>query len=152
VPHLLPEYLSALEQAEAACAEADAAYKVALDASSEDEGAREEDSEPADLDELKAARSSAQKKRAALEKQFLATLNMAVASLTPYEERDLVLTILDEDLASRLDTRVTRARQLMIDRFRSWSDKYAVSLDQLESDRQSAATRLGAYIEDLGYV
>lgn len=152
VPHLLPEYLTTLERAEAAYAEAVAAYKAALEESPEDAEADEEDSEPADLDTLKAARSSAQKKRVALEKQFLATLNMAVASLTPGEERDLVLTILERDLASRLDARVTRARHLMIDRLRTWSGKYAVSLDQLESDRQSAAARLAAYLEDLGYV
>ncbi len=151
VPHLLPEYLSAFEQAEAAFVEADAAYKAPLDASSEDDEADKENSEPTDLDELKAARSSAQKKRTALEKQFLTTLNMAVASLTPDEERDLVLTILDEDLASRLDTRVTQARQVMIDRFRGWSNKYAVSLDQLESERQSAATRLATFLLELGY-
>ena len=151
VPHLLPEYLAALEQAEAAYAEADAAYKAALDAILEDEETDEDDSEPTDLDELKATRSSAQKKRAALEKQFLATLNMAVASLTPDEERDLVMTVLDEDLASRLDVRITQARQVMIGRFRTWSDKYAVSLDQLESDRQSAATSLATYLLELGY-
>jgi type I restriction enzyme M protein len=153
VPHLLPEYLADLGEAETAYAEADAAYKAALAADSgDDEGeAQDEDAEPADLDELKAIRSSAQKKLAALAKRFLATLNMAVASLPPNEERELVLKILEEDLASRLDARIASARQAMINRFCTWADKYAVSLDQLESDRNAAATRLAAYIEELGY-
>lgn len=151
VPHLLPDYLADLEEAEAAYAGADAAYKAALASDLEDDEVDEEDSEPADLDELKATRSSAQKKRAALEKRFLATLNMAVASLTPDEERELVLKILDEDLASRLDARITRARQAIIDRFRTWSDKYSLSLDQLESDRWSAAIRLATHLQELGY-
>jgi type I restriction enzyme M protein len=153
VPHLLPEYLAHLEKAEARYVEADSAYKAALIASSEhNEGeANDEGFEPADLDDLKAERSSAQKKRVALEKRFLATLNIAVASISPDEARELVLKILHEDLASRLDARIAHARQIMIDRFRTWSGKYAVSLDQLESDRQSTATRLAAYLEELGY-
>ena len=76
---------------------------------------------------------------------------MAVASLTPKEERELVLKILDEDLASRLEARITSARHAMIDRFRTWSHKYAVSLDQLESDRQSAAARLATHLQEFGY-
>ena len=155
VPHLLPEYLADLEEAEAEYAEADAAYKAALAASSDDEAdgseSESEDAEPADLDSLKAARSAAQKRRIALEKRFLATLKMAVASLTPKEERELVLKILDEDLGSRLEARITSARQTMIDRFRTWSHKYAVSLDQLESDRQSAAARLATLLQEFGY-
>jgi type I restriction enzyme M protein len=153
VPHLLPEYLGDLEEAEAAYAQADAAYKAALITSSDpDEGEEDdEDSEPADVDELRAARSSAQKKRSTLEKRFLASLNMAVASLTPDDERELVLKILEEDLASRLDARITRARQVMIDRFRAWSDKYAVSFDRLESDRASSAAVLADYFQELGY-
>ena len=151
VPHLLPDYLADLEEAEAAYAGADAAHKAALASDLEDNEVDEEDSEPADLEELKATRSSAQKNRGALEKRFLATLNMAVASLTPYEERELVLKILDEDLASRLDARITRARQAIIDRFHTWSDKYALPLDQLESDRRSAAVRLATHLQELGY-
>jgi type I restriction enzyme M protein len=153
VPHLLPGFLADLENAEAKYAEEDAAYKRALAASSENNEGEEadEDAEPADLDELKAARSSAQKKRSALEKRFLATLNMAVASLTLDEARELVLKILDEDLAARLDARVAHACQAMIDRFRTWSDKYAVSLDDLESDRQFAAQSLAIHLQELGY-
>ncbi len=153
VPHLLPEYLADLEEAEAKYAEADAAYKAALANATEDsEGeADDEESERSDLDELKAVRSLAQKKRAALEKRFLATLNMAVASLIPDEERELVLKILDEDLALRLDARVARARQVMIGRFHTWSDKYAVSLDQLESNRRFVDACLVVHLQELGY-
>ena len=104
-----------------------------------------------DLESLKAARAAAQRKRSKLEKQFLAMLNMAVNGLTTDEERTLVLEILDEDLATRLDDRITRARQAMITRFRIWADKYAVSLDALESARQASRRRLASYLKELGY-
>lgn len=150
VPHLLPDYLAELEEAEAAYTAADAVYKAAL-ASSIDERDDDEDTEQADLESLKAARSAAQKKRSKLEKLFLATLNMAVSSLIPDEERDLVLTILNEDLSTRLEVRIARARQEMIARFKTWSEKYAISLSELESARQSSATRLATYLQELGY-
>ncbi|MBO0803551.1 MAG: SAM-dependent DNA methyltransferase [Nocardiopsaceae bacterium] len=149
VPHLLPDYLAELEAAEAAYAAADAAYKEALQESANQED--DDDGDEMDLDSLKADRTAAQRKRAKLEKQFLATLNMAVSSLTPAEECDLVLRILHEDLAARLDARITRARREMIVRFRTWADKYAVSLDDLETARQASSIRLANYLQALGY-
>jgi type I restriction enzyme M protein len=153
VPHLLPEYLTELEEAEAAYASADAAYKAALRTGTEDDETADDDeeTEQSDIQALKAARMVAQRKRTTLEKQFLATLNMAVGALTPDEEREFVLKVLAENLTSRLDARITRARQQMIDRFRTWSDKYAVSLDQLESTRQGSAQCLAEYLRELGY-
>ena len=154
VPHLLPDYLAELEEAEAAYAAADGAYKSALDAAvTEDEDAEEvdADAEEVDADSLKAARTAAQKKRSKLEKQFLAKLNTAINGLTPDAERDLVLKILDEDLAIRLETRLSRTRQDMIVRFRTWSDKYAISLDALETARQASSARLADYLQELGY-
>lgn len=153
VPHLLPDYLAELEEAEAAYAAADAAYKEALERVPEEGPVDEEDeeSEEVDLESLKAARAAAQKKWSKLERQFLAALNMAVGALIPDEERGLVLDILDEDLAARLDARITRARQAMIARFTAWADKYAVSLDDLESARQASDAQLVAYLQEMGY-
>lgn len=151
--HLLPDYLTELESVDVAYTTADAAYKEAFGSVFEYEPADEndEEAEELDLEALKSARAAAQKKRSKLEKQFLATLNMAVGTLTPAEERDLVLRILGQDLAARLDARIVSARQAMIARFTAWADKYAVSLDDLESARQSAATRLTTYLRELGY-
>lgn len=152
VPHLLPDYLAELEEAEMAYAAADGAYKEALERVREEEPADEDgEAEEVDLESLKNARAAAQKKRSRLEKHFLATLNMAVGALTPDEERDLVLRMLDEDLAARLDSRVANARQAMTTKFTTWADKYAVSLDALESARQSSDALLITYLQELGY-
>jgi type I restriction enzyme M protein len=156
VSHLLPDYLAELEEAETAYAAADAAYKEELEraseASEEDPPEEEdEESDPVDLESLRAVRAAAQRKRSKLEKQFLATLNMAISMLTPDEERELVLRVLDEDLATRLEARVASARQAMVARFTTWADKYAVSLDDLESARQTSSTSLTRYLQELDY-
>ena len=152
VPHLLPDYLVELEEAEAAYTAADAAYKEALERLREDEPPEEDDeAEELDLETLKNARAAAQKKRSTLERHFLVTLNMAVDALPPDDERGLVLRILDEDLAARLDARVASARHAMTTRFTTWADKYAVSLDALESTRQASDARLVAYLQEIGY-
>jgi type I restriction enzyme M protein len=160
VPHLLPDFLSELDEAEGEHAEAEAAYKAALVAlghngDADEDGAEERESEEiteADLADLKKQRSTTQRKRAALERTFLAELNTAVAALTLEQQRDLVLNILDEDLANRVDARIATQRRAMIARFQTWSDKYAVPLDQLESQRQSSRERLEAYLREVGYV
>jgi type I restriction enzyme M protein len=153
VPHLLPDYLAELEEAEAAYAAADTAYKEALERVRAEEPPDDEDSEAEELDleSRKNARAAAQKKRSRLEKQFLAILNMAVGSLTPDEERGLVLRILNEDLATRLDARVASARQAMIARFTTWAEKYGDSVDDLEYARQSSARNLTTSLKELGY-
>jgi type I restriction enzyme M protein len=153
VPHLLPDYVAELEEAEAAYVATDLAYKEALERVSEDNPLDEDDeeAEKVNLQSLKDVRAVAQKKRSKLEKQFLATLNMAVGALTSDVERDLVLCILDEDLAARLDERVAIARQTMITRFTTWIDKYGVSFNDLESARLASASRLAKYLQELGY-
>lgn len=159
VPHLLPNFLSQLEEAEGEHAEADAVYKAALAAlghngDADEDSAEELESEKiteADLADLKKQRSATQRKRSALEKTFLAELNTAVDTLGPEQQRDLVLKILDENLANRVDTRITTQRDAMISIFQSWSDKYAVSLDQLEAARELAAQRLRTHMQELGY-
>src|SRR5262249_6044904 len=152
----LPNFLRQLDEAEREHAEADTAYKAALTALNQNGEADEgpdaaEDIRGADLADLKKQRSATQRKRSALEKTFLAELNTEGATLSPEQQRDLVITILDEDLANRLNTRITTQRRAMIARFQTWSDKYAISLDRLESQRQSITQRLKSHLQELGY-
>ncbi|MDQ2883198.1 MAG: type I restriction-modification system subunit M [Actinomycetota bacterium] len=157
MPHLLPDFLRQLNEAEAEYAETDAVYKAVLVTLGQETNEDTDEPEPteevteADLAILKKKRSVAQRKRAALEKTFLTELNAAIAALDPKDQRELVLTIFDEDLANRLDARIATQRRAMIVRFRTWVDKYAVPMDQLESQRQSAAQSLKMHLRELGY-
>ncbi|MEU5189633.1 class I SAM-dependent DNA methyltransferase [Streptomyces klenkii] len=70
----------------------------------------------------------------------------------PEGPRDVVLGILHDDLAGKLDGHVVRRRRELIEAYRLWEDKYAVSLRDIEARRTAAGQRLNGFMEELGYV
>ncbi|WP_055547483.1 class I SAM-dependent DNA methyltransferase [Streptomyces sp. NBRC 110028] len=66
-------------------------------------------------------------------------------------ERRVVLGILRDDLASKLDGHVVRRRRELVEAYRVWEDKYAVSMREIEARREEAAKRLDGFLEELGY-
>ncbi|MET9716269.1 N-6 DNA methylase [Streptomyces rochei] len=155
VPALIPDYLAELEEAEARFAELNAQYKAATARPSEDEEEADQLSEvqlsSAELKQLKAEVATARKRVGTLESDFMPRLRMAALSLDADQRLDLVLTVLRTQLATRLDSRVSAVRHLMEAAFRTWADKYAVTLRDLEIQRQAGAKRLEAYLKELGY-
>ncbi|WP_061298748.1 N-6 DNA methylase [Herbidospora cretacea] len=156
VPALIAEYLKELEGAEARYAELNAQLKAATAKPSEDDEADAEESEDqlseADLKKLKSATATARKKVGALEADFLPRLKMTAGALGEDDRRVLVLEVLRLQLSNRLDTRTAAGRRLLESAFRSWADKYAVTLRDLEAQREIAAAHLEAYLKELGYV
>ncbi|WP_182903754.1 class I SAM-dependent DNA methyltransferase [Microbispora sp. H10830] len=155
VPALIPDYLAELEEAEAEYAELNAQYKAATAKPSEedeeaDEPAEEQLSE-AELKALKSRTATARKKVGALEDHFLPRLRMAAAALGHGSRRNLVLGVFRSQLSSRLESRTSAARRLFEGAFRTWGDKYAVTLRDLEAQREAAAARLDVYLKELGY-
>jgi type I restriction enzyme M protein len=67
-------------------------------------------------------------------------------------ERRLVLAILRDDLAAKLESHLTRRRQKLAEVYRTWEDKYAVSLREVEAERERSAQRLDTFLAELGYV
>ncbi|MDX2621427.1 class I SAM-dependent DNA methyltransferase [Streptomyces sp. WI03-5b] len=67
-------------------------------------------------------------------------------------ERRLVLTILRDDLAARLESHLTRRRQKLAEAYRTWEDKYSVSLREVEAERERSTQRLDMFLAELGYV
>jgi type I restriction enzyme M protein len=66
--------------------------------------------------------------------------------------RDIVLGILRDDLASKLEGHVVRRRRELIDTYLGWERKYVVSLREIEARREAAAERLNEFLKELGYV
>ncbi|WP_413103395.1 N-6 DNA methylase [Streptomyces sp. Inha503] len=66
-------------------------------------------------------------------------------------ERRVVLDILRNDLSSKLEGHVVRRRRELVDSYRVWEDKYAVSMRDIEARRAEAAKRLDGFLEVLGY-
>ncbi|MGW4511754.1 N-6 DNA methylase [Streptomyces sp. NPDC004393] len=155
VPALLPDYLAELEEAEATYTALNAQYKAATAKPSEDEEEVEEPSEAqlsaTELRKLRADVTAARKKVGALESDFMPRLRMAALSLDADQRRELVLAVLRTQLATRLDSRVAAGRRLLEQVFHTWADKYAVTLRDLQTQRDAAAKQLESYLKELGY-
>ncbi|MEU8108396.1 class I SAM-dependent DNA methyltransferase [Nonomuraea muscovyensis] len=155
VPALIPDYLVELEEAETAYAELNAQLKASTAKPSEDDEEADEPAEEqlseAELKALKSRTADARKKVGALEDHFLPRLRMAAGALDASGRRALVLDVLRLQVSSRLDSRTAAARRLFENAFRMWADKYAVTLRDLEAQREAAAARLGTYLKELGY-
>ena len=59
--------------------------------------------------------------------------------------------MLGDDLRSRVEKLIFLERQKLADVYRSWGERYAISLADLEEQREEVATRLMARIQALGY-
>lgn len=155
VPALIPDYLAELEEAEAKYAELNAQYKAATAHPSEDDEDADELAEhklsEAEVKALKARAAAARRMVAKLENDFLPRLHMASAALNDDTRRDLVLDVLRSQLAARLESRMAAARQLAERAFRTWAEKYAITLRDLEARHEASAARMETYLKELGY-
>jgi type I restriction enzyme M protein len=151
VPVLIPDYLNSLEEAEFRKAELDAQVKAATATPGEEDGEPEETISPADLKKLKADLTAAKRQVKQLEAEFTQRLTEAVVKLDAEAEEALVLQILRSDLQDRLDAEVASGRRGLLARYRTWADKYAITLHDLEAQRDEAAALVATYFKDLGY-
>ncbi|MGW7364154.1 N-6 DNA methylase [Streptomyces sp. NPDC054841] len=72
-------------------------------------------------------------------------------ALDPDEERRVVLELLRDDLARKMNGHVVRRRRELIAAYNSWADKYAVSLREIRAQRERAAATLNGFLKELGY-
>jgi type I restriction enzyme M protein len=158
VPHLLRDYLSALEEAEARRADLDAQLKAATAKPAEDDEDEDADADvsaetlsTADLKKLKADLAAARIETKKLEAGFLNRLKVRIDDLTPESSETLVRAILKADLLKRLDAEFAAGPRALSDRYRTWATKYAVPLMVLDSRRSEAEARFMANLKDLGY-
>ncbi|MFF4671543.1 N-6 DNA methylase [Streptomyces sp. NPDC001279] len=166
---LIPEFLDAVATADTAVAEADAAYKAALEVLVEAQGPEYEGAEPdegaesgkgasaaspeeiAALSRAATARkkdlATARKKRKALDDTFLPQLRAArdVELAKGNGPEPVVLEVLDRDLSGRLELATVVRRRELVAVFRNWVEKYAVSLKELEAESGGVAEVLGKW-------
>jgi type I restriction enzyme M protein len=155
VPLLIPDYLTALEEAEARRADLDAHVKAATAKPDEDDEADDDVSaetlSPEALKKLRADLADAKRKVKRLEAEFLERLKISVAKLDAESEEALVRHILKADLTKRLAAAFAVGPRALSDRYRLWATKYAVDLRALETSRDEAAAKLNLYLKELGY-
>ncbi|MGI5185459.1 hypothetical protein ACQEVZ_55370 [Dactylosporangium sp. CA-152071] len=155
VPALVPSYVEQLGLLDAKITELDTQIKAATaGGDDEDEAAEEEPEEtlsPEELKRIKGELAKAKKQQKAMKQQLIATLDMARVTLSQEQEHELVLGLWRQDLASQLDAYVVAHRRKLIAALENWWNKYAVSLSQLEAQRDEATAKLASYLKDLGY-
>lgn len=154
VPALIPDYLVELDEAETRYAELNAQHKAATAKPSEEDEEADEPGEtlsPAELKRLKAEVAEARSDLAAVERSFTRWLTEAAEALDDGSRTALVLTVFRDSLTTRLDSRMALVRRALERTFRILADKYAVTLRDLEIQREAAAGRLETYLKELGY-
>jgi len=157
VPLLIPEYLNALERAEARRADLDAHVKAATAKPAEDEDSEDDDvsaetsASAVELKKLKSDLAAAKSEVKRLEADFLNQLRDRVGQLDAAAEELLVRQILKADLIKRLDAEFAVGPRMLTDRYRTWAAKYAVPLVDLEVRRSVAEARFSVFLKDLGY-
>jgi type I restriction enzyme M protein len=154
VPLLIPDYLTALEEAEAHRADLDAQVKAATakpDEEDEDDDVSAETLSSAELKKLRADLAEARREVRRLEADFLNRLKISVAKLDADSEEALVRRILKADLTKRLDAAYAAGPRALTERYRLWADKYAVPLAELQAQHAAAEERFSTYLKELGY-
>jgi type I restriction enzyme M protein len=73
------------------------------------------------------------------------------AALTDEECQQLVLAIFKDGLTAELERYVSAHRQQVIVAVENWWDKYRVTLQDIEAQRDAARQQLGEFLSGLGY-
>jgi type I restriction enzyme M protein len=152
---LLPEYLDEIEEAEARRAELDATIKGATGSSDDDAQEEDEDTEegltPAELATFKKELTAAKRRAKALEQQLVTKLAEARLRLSAGDEQSLVLGIARTALTDHIDAYVGADRHLVTSALENWWDKYAITMESIKADRETAGERLDEFLRELGY-
>lgn len=150
VKQLLPEFLEEIARTEALQMELEGVLKS--DSSDEEESEEdEEELSEAEIKQIKSQLRGVKKQAKALEKDFLEKLAAAQLGLTEERCREVVLTIIRSDLEQTLERYVVDHRQRVIRVVEIWWDKYRVTLQSIEAERDAAAQRLDEFLKGLGY-
>nr|WP_199326266.1 hypothetical protein [Nostoc parmelioides] len=86
-----------------------------------------------------------------LKDELVKRLEAARAALNDEDCRDLVLAIFKDGLIAELERYVTAHRQQVITAVENWWDKYQVTLQDIETERDAAAKKLNKFLQGLGY-
>lgn len=159
VKFLMAEFIEALAELEARKAELDSQIKAATpDRAAGEDGEEVEagDDEPvvdeAQLKEWKRQLGVLKREIKAKEQTFAQRLNAAVDALDEAGAAALLLAILGNDMQVILERYISVQRQQLTAALENWWDKYRVTLNDVELERDASAASLRAFVRGLGYV
>jgi type I restriction enzyme M protein len=102
--------------------------------------------------EIKGSLTAARRTYKTLKAALVRRLEEARAQLGDDNDRDVVLDLIREEISEHLERYVVFHRQQVVTAAENWWDKYAMTMEQTEKNRDEAAKRLSGLIEELGYV
>ena len=149
---LLPDYLDAIALSEAEVAELDSTIKAATSSADEEESEEAEGMlSETEVKQVKNKLSAAKKRLNAEKAAFAQRLITAGEALDSGAARGLVLDAFRFEVFREADERVSRRRREIISAFEIWWDKYRVTLNDLEVEREAAVSKLSSFLKELGY-
>lgn len=155
VKHLIPDYLAELDKADAEAVEAEAAYQaasaaLAAEAEEEDDGVDSVTQD--DVDQLKKARTKANKRRTELQKRFLQELQIAAMQAVDGGESERhVLAVFYETLRADLSETVVIRQHGLVKCYEQWAKKYEISLHDLDAETVRSGQDLLALLGGMTY-
>jgi type I restriction enzyme M protein len=101
--------------------------------------------------QIKKDLTATRRKYKALKATLVKRLGEARAMLSAKDDREVVLDLIWEGMARHLERYVVAHRQQVVAAVENWWDKYAVPIEHIEKERDSAARQLSKLIGGLGY-
>lgn len=101
--------------------------------------------------EIKKQLTQAKGELRTLKNELVKRLSAKRAALTDEDCQGLVLAIFKDGLTAELERYVTAHRQQVIVAVENWWDKYRVTLQDIEAQRDAARQRLSEFLSGLGY-
>jgi type I restriction enzyme M protein len=152
VKRLLPGYLADIEKLQARKSDLEAIVKAASggDEGEDGEGEVGEDLSDEDLKSSKRDLAGVRKQLKGLQKEFVDQLRGARTRLDESSAHELVMGILESELSGMLDRYVSAQREKVVTVFETWWDKYRITLEAIEHDRDRTAERFGEFLAELG--
>lgn len=147
VRRLVPEFLSLVSDLQSTIDELEEIINPSGD---EDSG---EDSELSDYDIKVSKRKLREAKRHLknLKGELLVHLKQEQSSLKELESKEIVISILKEDLEKKLTLYLSGRRRKMIATIENWWDKYFTNIREMEQKRRTSSTALDNFLVELGY-
>ncbi|MFB2876563.1 hypothetical protein [Floridanema aerugineum] len=101
--------------------------------------------------EMKKQLAAAKGKLRTLKNELVKRLEAKRATLTDEDCQRLVLATFEDGLTAELERYVTAHRQQVIATVENWWDKYRVTLQDIETERDAAVKHLSEFLSGLGY-
>ena len=146
---LMPDYLDEIADAEAFKSGIESQIAAAKEAEKDEDT---ETDEEIDIKALRRELNAAKKKVKQMQDKIVVRMDKSRSELNKDDCRNMILEMFNEDLNSILERYISSHRQEVVASFENWWDKYSVTLEDIQTERDTAAKKLDKFMRGLGYV